>query len=183
MNRIADIPGWLDGPEGKVLEHYAKDEVVLEIGCFMGRSTVAMAPAAKRLICIDYFLIGLEERHYDDKRRIIPPEEKPDTRAVFEKNVAPWRDKIEVYEMNTLEAVKLDWEPIGLLFIDGGHDYETVRSDCGFAKWVRIGGHVIFHDINRKPVARVIKEMMTDNPEWKNIPQELPHAAVFERVQ
>ncbi|MGB6164958.1 MAG: class I SAM-dependent methyltransferase [Pseudonocardiaceae bacterium] len=36
---------------------------------------------------------------------------------------------------------------MGLLFIDGLHDYRSVRGDYDhFAPWVPLGGYVAFHD-------------------------------------
>jgi len=140
----------------------------MEIGSYYGRSTVAMAAVAKKMICIDSFLFGSDLPYpRDETGRLIPPAVKSDARETFEGNVAPWRDKLEVCEMDSLEAVKLDWEPVGLLFIDGGHDYETVKSDCGFLKWVIPGGHVAFHDASWGSVGKAIREAMTDNPDWE----------------
>lgn len=165
--RVGKVYGWLKPHEAEVLERLALGKVVMEIGCYMGRSTVAMVPGAYKVICIDSFLFGKEKHKRDENGRPIPPAVKPDTREVFERNTKRWMGKIELYEMNTLKAVKLEWEPIDLLFIDGGHDYETVLSDCGFLKWVIPGGYAIFHDTSWKGVKQVLKEVMTDNPDWE----------------
>ena len=171
--RIDKVFGWLSLEQAEVLERLARGQVVMEIGSYFGKSTVAMAPVAKKMICIDYFLTKAPKggRSPRDKvGRVIIPSKKPDTRDIFERNVKPWRHKIEVYEMNSLDAVKLDWEPVGFLFIDGGHDYVTILSDCGFLKWVIIGGHVAFHDsTNWKDVAKVVKQVVLSNPKWKEI--------------
>ena len=179
--RLQGVGGWLHMPEAVVLERLARDQVVLEIGSYFGKSTVAMAEAAEKIICIDYFLYkGIPKR--DNVGRSVPSAKKPDTRAIFERNVKPWRHKIEVHEMNTFEAVKLDWEPIGLLFIDGGHDTETVLNDCGFLKWVIVGGHAAFHDASWKMVAQALQQVMPDNPEWKKVLTVCHNMAVYQRV-
>lgn len=183
--RINKVGGWLSLEQAKVLERLARGQVVMEIGSYFGKSTVAMAPVARKIICIDYFLTKVPKGCFDSPRdktqRLIVPLEKPDTRDIFERNVKPWRHKIEVYEMNSLDAVKLDWESISLLFIDGGHDYATVLSDCGFLKWVIVGGHVAFHDINWGGVAKAVKQVMSSNPKWKKVCGAL-NMAVYQRV-
>jgi len=42
------------------------------------------------------------------------------------------------------------WDkPIDLLFIDGDHSQEQVEKDIkNFAKWVRKGGYILFHDFD-----------------------------------
>jgi len=180
--RIKNVAGWLTLQEAEVLEHLARDQIVMEIGSYRGRSTVAMAPVAKKVICIDHFMLPANYAKVDETGRLILPDEKPNTRELFEKNVKPWRDKLEVHEMNSLEAVKLDWESVGLLFIDGGHDYETVKSDCGFLKWVTPGGHVAFHDTQWKGIAAALKEVMTDNLEWEKV-ESYWNIAVYRRLK
>lgn len=184
VQRLQGISGWLSISEADLLERLAQDQVVLEIGSFLGRSTIAMVEAAKKVICVDFFahaFCGSYER--DATGRVIPPVEKPNTRDIFERNVKPWRHKIEVHEMNSLDAVKLDWEPVGLLFIDGGHDTATVLSDCGFLRWVIMGGFVAFHDSSWKSVSRAIKQVMVNNPEWKEQRSLCANMVVFQRVQ
>ena len=180
--RIKGIGGWLHFHEAVVLERLAQDQVVLEIGSYFGKSTVVMADVAKKVICIDYFLLkGLGVR--DTTGRLIPPDEKPDTREIFERNVKPWRHKLEVHEMNTFDAVKLDWEPVGLLFIDGGHDVATVLNDCGFLKWVIVGGHVAFHDTSWKPLGQAVGQVMSNDPEWERVLNLGCHnMAVYQRI-
>lgn len=183
--RINKVGGWLSLGQAKVLERLARGQVVMEIGSYFGKSTIAMAPAAKKLICIDYFLTKVLKGHFahlkDKTGRLIIPSKKPDTRNIFERNVEPWRHKIEIYEMNSLDAVKLTWEPVGLLFIDGGHDYATVLSDCGFLRWVVVGGHVAFHDVKHKDIARAIKQEVSNNLEWKKV-QGASNLAVYRRI-
>lgn len=183
--RIDKVFGWLSLEQAKVLERLARGQIVMEIGSYFGKSTVAMAPVAKKIICIDYFLIKIPKGCFDGSRdktqRLIVSLEKPDTRNIFERNIKPWRHKIEIYEMNSLDAVKLDWEPIGLLFLDGGHDYATILSDCGFLKWVIVGGHVAFHDINWKGVTKAVKQTVLNNPKWKKV-CGAPNMVIYRRV-
>jgi len=145
--RMQGVGGWLFVSQARELERLAQDQVVMEIGSYQGRSAVVMAEVAKKLICVEIAV-----------------------QPALERNIKPWRHKVELHEMDSMDAVKLDWEPLGFLFVDGAHDYETVRSDCGFLKWVVVGGYVVFHDTHWKGVKQAVDEIMTDNPEWEKQP-------------
>lgn len=58
------------------------------------------------------------------------------------------------------EVVGQGWQdPIGLLFIDGSHDYSSVRNDLyNFLPRVIAGGLVALHDTNREGVIRAIAD-------------------------
>jgi len=76
------------------------------------------------------------------------------------------------------------YRPIHLLFVDGGHEYETVRSDIeAFGKHVVVGGIMAFHDYMRSQeylaerqrrypdlpllgVRRAADELCTENQGW-----------------
>ena len=180
--RVGKVYGWLKPHEAEALERLALGQVVMEIGCYMGRSTVAMVPGAHKVISIDTFLFGKGKHQRGENGRPIPPAVKPDTREIFERNTKPWIGKIEVFEMNSLKAVKLEWEPVGLLFIDGGHDYATVLSDCGFLKWVIPGGYAAFHDTSWPGVKQALKEVMTDNPDWE-VAENYGNMRVYRRME
>lgn len=184
MERIKGIRGWCNPSQAAILERLAQDQVVMEIGCYEGLATVVMAPGAKKIICIDFFWMGDPPYPEDLPGRLVLGKEKPNTRAVFERNIAPWRDKIEIHEMYSQHAVKLEWEPIGLLYVDGGHDYATVLNDCGFLKWVIVGGYAAFHDAahHRYGVRRALAEFFPDNPEWELAPAT-HDLAVYRRVK
>jgi hypothetical protein len=170
---IDPIGGWLEIKEACALALLAEGQVVLEVGSYEGRSTVAMAPYAQKIICIDHFHSAVDGQGRDDA--------KPGTRQKFNENTAPWKDKIEVHEMDSKDAVKDAWPEIGLLFIDGGHDYDTVKSDLGFMRFVKIGGYAAFHDMMWLDVERVLREEVEPSPNWKCI-QRVGAVCVFQRV-
>jgi hypothetical protein len=103
--------------------------------------------------------------------------------------------KCEVSELaklitaNSLELVK-DWKrPADLIFIDGGHSYDEVVSDIGFADNSPIGGLLAFHDCsdqNGTPhsscegVERAINDWKTREKDWNEI-QHVDSIRVFER--
>ena len=57
--------------------------------------------------------------------------------------------------------------PISLLFVDGLHDYGSVRVDVDhFAPHVVHGGYVVFHDAGEEGPRRVIEEMLA-TAQWQ----------------
>ncbi len=135
------IPGYLAECEAVLLAQLAAGGVVMEIGSYQGLSTRVLATYARRVIAIDHFHPAEGARGYDPAG--------PGIRAVFEANLGPLLSKVEVYEMRSQEALLRMWEPLDLLFVDGGHDAATVAHDCGFCEWVKVGGHAAFHDYGR----------------------------------
>jgi predicted O-methyltransferase YrrM len=137
-----DIAGWLSPDQGHLLWDAARrlpeGATVLEIGSHQGRSTVVLATAVSgrgRVVAVDPFVEG---RLFGGRP----------TRDRFEENLA--RSGVrETVELVTEYSTRLRprWsEPIDLLYIDGKHDYWTVRDDLRWAEWVPEGGEVLVHD-------------------------------------
>jgi predicted O-methyltransferase YrrM len=137
------IPGWLTPAQARVLWDAASNaeprSLIVEIGSHQGRSTVVLAAAAlatgATVVAIDPFVDG-------------PMFGGPATRDKFEANVeaAGVRDVVRlIAERST--AVRPGWdEAIGVLYIDGKHDYWTVSDDLRWARSVMAGGQVLVHD-------------------------------------
>ena len=53
-------------------------------------------------------------------------------------------------------------QPIKLAFVDGGHDYRTVMSDCRFAYLVCHGGIIAFHDTSNSPAEADVNRAVTE---------------------
>jgi len=82
-------------------------------------------------------------------------------------------------DLSPLEAVLIEGNsnrvhdqvppPMHLLFVDGGHDRETVSGDIrGWVPKVAIGGIVIFHDVELPGISKAIEEWW-DGKEWEEI--------------
>jgi hypothetical protein len=48
------VDGWLTPDEGQALMNLAHGAVVLELGAYRGRSTIALASVAKRVVSVDW---------------------------------------------------------------------------------------------------------------------------------
>lgn len=139
--RADTIPGWLTRAQGHALWQAATDAegTVVEIGSHQGRSTVVLAAARRattataghRVVAIDPFVGG---RMFGGAA----------TREKFLANVEGAGVEL-IAEPST--ALRPDWrETIGLLYIDGKHDYWTVSDDLRWAEHVPAGGAVFVHD-------------------------------------
>ncbi len=154
LERMRPIKGWFSEVEARLLLNVAccsltelcNDHEVVEVGAYEGRSTVVLASAVRalrpggRLVSIDPHegVISLAGR---------PDHHGCSTYAAFCRNLndAGLRQFVDIRRECSTEV---SWtQPIGLLFIDGLHDYRSVRGDYDhFARWVLPGGYVAFHD-------------------------------------
>jgi MMP 1-O-methyltransferase len=156
----SSIDGFLTDREGWLLFQLAKrcrNGVIVEIGSWQGRSTVWLGlgtQASRRLkvYAIDPH-VGSEESRRGGRR--------VETFEKFKKNIdrAGLIDTIvPIVEM--AENARKDFNrPISLLFIDGAHDYESVKKDYElWAPLVVEGGHIVFHDTQWEGVKKVCDE-------------------------
>jgi hypothetical protein len=136
--RAATIPGWLTRAQALALWRAAgaADGTVVEIGSHQGRSTIVLAASAQgRVVAIDPFVDGPMFGGAATRDKFLANVDSADVGADVELIAEP------------STAVRPGWrEPIGLLYIDGKHDYWTVRDDLRWADHVRAGGAVLEHD-------------------------------------
>lgn len=121
-----DVPGWLSYEEGRALAKLAAGKRVLEIGSYMGRSTICMAQTARHVVAVDTW----------DGRGTPAPRE---TWREFKANLGRYGLGPKV------AACPADWDvsgfvhesddgarisgPFDLAFIDGAHDAASVAAD------------------------------------------------------
>jgi hypothetical protein len=137
------VPGWLTRAQGRALWDAARTvqdgSLILEIGSHQGRSTIVLANAARSVgasvVAVDPFLAGGVFGGVA-------------TRGRFEANIeaAGVADVVRlVAEKST--ALRPRWhDPIDMLFIDGKHDYWTVRDDLKWAAYLPAEAPVLIHD-------------------------------------
>ncbi len=161
----SEIKGFLAEDEGLKLYDMGieacKIGPCLEIGSFCGKSAVYLGSACKRsnstLFTIDHHC-GSEEQQpgqlyfdpeiFDSNKggiNSLPLLRETLHKAGLEDNVVPMVTRSGVAARN--------WAtPLGLVFIDGGHSYQTALSDyeC-WSPYLLPGGFLIFHDIYPDP--------------------------------
>jgi MMP 1-O-methyltransferase len=159
LEDVYKIPGMLTAHEVDCLFQLGQvnhcEGVIVEIGSWKGKSTVALARGAAA---------AHQEKIYAVDPHAVQPEEGylEDTRAEFLVNIKKSGVESQVVPMiMTSEEAAGGWnKPIRLLWIDGDHRYEPAQMD--FKLWepfVVEGGIIAMHDtIRKKGPKRVLWE-------------------------
>ena len=144
-----DVEGFLTNKDGSLLFNLSKkvkgSGVIVEIGSWKGKSTIWLAKGSKK---------GNGIKVYAVDHHMGSPEHKSSlgelwTFEEFKANI----DRADVVDIvipiveTSADASRDFDDPIELLFIDGAHDYHSVKSD--YDEWshkVVDGGIIAFHD-------------------------------------
>ncbi len=165
---IADrVKGFLDPAEGQRLYELAATAAslgpCLEIGSYCGKSALYLGQACKEkgavLFSVDHHR-GSEEQQpgeeYFDPALFDVRGFAMDTFGPFRRTLqmAGLEDTVVPIVSPSTLAARAWATPLSLVFIDGGHAYETVRSDyeC-WAGHIVPGGFLLIHDIFKDPAA------------------------------
>lgn len=159
------VKGFLAPDEGRRLYDIACEAAelgpCLEIGSYCGKSTLYLGAACRShgrsLFSIDHHG-GSEEQQpgeeYFDPELFDPSSYRVDSFRHFRQTLtlADLEDTVVALVARS-EVAARDWAtPLGLVFIDGGHAYETVRADYGqWHRHILPGGFLLFHDIFADP--------------------------------
>lgn len=174
MNRVpvdekllSRVKGFLDPEEGAHLYAIAcktaKQGPCLEIGSYCGKATLYLGAACRAnrtsLFSIDHHC-GSEEQQpgeeYFDPELFNPQTFQVDTFWFFRQTLASadLLDTVIPMVCSSQTAAQAWATPLSLVFIDGGHSYQSVLTD--YTVWsphVMSGGYLIFHDIFLDPRA------------------------------
>lgn len=170
-----DVPGRISVEVGGILRFFAKhvpaDQLIVEIGAYQGRSTCFLAQGS--LLGNQAKVISIDP--WDRGKHLGPNKDKsvsyldPDNKYKYLKHLHACGVKelvIPVQEFS--QKAHLPDNLIGLLWIDGAHDYNSIKADIRryFPRVVK-GGHVIFDDYQAhcKGVDRAVDEIMR-NSNW-----------------
>ncbi|MRR15663.1 MAG: class I SAM-dependent methyltransferase [Deltaproteobacteria bacterium] len=163
--RIMNIKGFLDDEEARRLYLLAREVSqsvpCLEIGSYCGKSAIFLGSGCKEngtvLFSVDHHT-GSEEQQpgqeYFDPDLLDQETGKIDTLRLFRKTIDDFELAGAVIPIiGRSEIVGKFWNtPLGLVFIDGSHAYESALND--YETWARHivpGGYLIFHDIFPDP--------------------------------
>lgn len=192
--KVDTVFGWLTEEEAEALFTLANkapwDSSIVELGAFMGRSTVALASGARMRSSADKYVIsvdvwiGTQDSSDTELHWNLIQQHGGDLYAIHKKNLndaglSRWVRRIR--GRTSVEGIEwaIEWDlDIGLLFIDACHDYEAVKAD--FDTWSKLvvpGGVVAFHDSFAPGPGRVISEVGTP---FKRLP-DVGSLAIFIR--
>jgi predicted O-methyltransferase YrrM len=159
--------GFMPADEGLALYEAAAEAArrgdLLEIGTYCGKSTVYLAAAAiaagpePMVVTVDHHR-GSEEQQpgweYHDAALVDPVVGLMDTLPSMRRTLhaAGVEDRV-IAIVGRSPAVARRWtEPVGLVFIDGGHTEEHAQADYeGWAPHVAPGGFLVVHDVFPDP--------------------------------
>jgi predicted O-methyltransferase YrrM len=118
--------------------------VIVEIGSARGKSTCSMALACRRNGKGKVYAIDPHIKNPWSEYNTGGDNENFLRLRLRSYGLEPWCEVIRDTSANTL----INWNrPIDLLFIDGDHSYEGVKSDFeGFRTWLTKDALVVFHD-------------------------------------
>jgi tetratricopeptide (TPR) repeat protein len=145
IRSLADVQGWLSDEDvdllsATVVRAAPLRGAILELGSFLGRSTIVIARTL-HLLGADVSFTAVDPHRAYDVGGI------PETYDAFLANLRSHgvEERVRVARCCSHE---LAWdEPIALLFVDALHDYENVRRDHElFDRFVVPDGFVAFHD-------------------------------------
>ena len=152
ISKATAIQGWMTEPELVWLAVQAnKHKVIVEIGCFLGRSTRAMADnSAATIYAVDDF--------YGPHEADISSDERDMLYKFFIENMQGLKNVIPV--VCDHRHITLDVKP-DMVFIDGDHSYNYAKQDIEFWKSrLSIGGLLCGHDINLHEVYQAVSETL-----------------------
>lgn len=142
-----EVPGWLTAEEGEALAKLASGQRVLELGCYMGRSTLCMGAVADSIVSVDWHGGDSMVGGINTLPRFLENIELADLR----RKVIPVIARIED------AAPFLVRKFFDLVFIDSDHHTEFVERDTRLAlRCVRPGGVIAWHDMNMTSVQRAL---------------------------
>lgn len=161
-----NIEGWFDSNDVKLYEEMvssAKDGAVfVEIGCFKGRSTVAMCELIQKynkqinFFAVDHFKGSWE--HQDD------PTLK-DLFKIFLQNTIDYNKSLNIIpQPSEMAAENFKDGSIDFVYIDASHDYESVKKDLNvwFPK-LKYDGVMGGHDYGWESVKQAVDEFANKN--------------------
>jgi predicted O-methyltransferase YrrM len=159
--------GFMPLDEGLALYAAAKEAAadlglpLLEVGTYCGRSTILLADAAREAgtvaVTVDHHR-GSEEQQpgweYHDASLVDPVTRRTDTLPVFRRTLyaAGLEDCVIAVVGRSPQVAKVWRQPLGMVFIDGGHTDAHASADYeGWAPLLVEGGLLAVHDVFPDP--------------------------------
>jgi len=164
FKKIDTIKGFMPLHEGKALMKWAKKfsklGPILEIGSYCGKSAIFLSHGAfineQLVYTIDHHK-GSEEHQineeYFDKSTYDFEKESVNTLPFLIKNINAFKAHNIVPIIGKSIQISKNWnEQLGMVFIDGGHSYDSANSD--YLNWnskIISKGSLVIHDIFENP--------------------------------
>lgn len=142
---------WYTDRQVELLERLARyarqlDGLFIEVGCWEGKSTVALANAIHphRLIAVDWWRGNVTE---DEDHETVQILRERDVYAVFEENIRTMtRGNVDVRRMDCFEFLAALDAPVALCHVDAAHDYGSVKRTLELVRPHMLPGGVLCGD-------------------------------------
>lgn len=132
---------------------------MIEIGCYAGESTKMFLESGKisKLYAIDPYF-----ENYDPLDPYAMAYKMSDVKQSFIENVVNKYSQVEFLNVTSEEAMnKFQEKSLDFIYIDANHQYEFVKKDLEFKKFIKDGGIIAGHDyISHAGVKRAVDEVL-----------------------
>ena len=136
--------GWFTWEECDLLAEWARDKLILELGVYLGRSTVAMARTAKHVVSVDHFQGSPLENWYKPEDSLIRCRENLLRYGVSRRVTLMVADFSDLHAFGLFGHREFD----GVL-VDGAHDLASVVRDSEIAMRATALRNIVWDDYNR----------------------------------
>lgn len=162
LNQINNLPGYLPPMHVAKLYEIARglpnNSTILEIGSYLGKSTVAIAygceGSKKKIHCVDTWEGGIDFSKWKNdiiaKSKMDPKVAHglTDFYGVWSENVKPYKDHITTHKGKSSDVLPTLDLQLNFSFIDGSHQYEDVLNDFNHVYRMTVkGGIIALHDV------------------------------------
>ena len=129
----------------------------VEIGRYQGGSTILMSSAGAQLLSVDAHVFkhesGVFGKRLDDYLGIVL-------------HLLGIRNKVDIVVADSQKYITVSlFETVDILFIDGDHTYEGVKTD--YENWIQTvkpGGYVLFHDSGKQRNIHAVRKFIQEIP-------------------
>jgi predicted O-methyltransferase YrrM len=155
LEKASEVAGWTTVKELDWLAWQAeRRETVVEIGCWMGRSTTALSRARGTVYAVDTWQGAAE--HVEIMKTLTPE----NLFKAFLLNTSELKNVVPVRKPSVEAAKELG--AVDMVFIDGAHDYDNVKADIeAWLPKVNPGGMICGHDYEySEGVKQAVQELL-----------------------
>ena len=179
-----------------------KPKFFLEIGVFHGVTARNVCELLSKIHNDDFKYIGLDlfEENYENKSEIIPntnfsnpfkqiyfkyiKRQDPYSLEAVEDLLKKFKDNFHLIKGNSNVILKkIDMSKIDYVFLDGGHDYDTVKNDLNSCSEVIDNHGTILCDDYNLSYAPGVKKAIDEFVEYKNYKCEILHNSRFAKIE
>ena len=179
-----------------------KPKFFLEVGVFHGVTARNVCELLSNIYKDDFKYIGLDlfEKNDENKSEIIPntnfsnplkqlyfkyiKRQDPYTIEAVEDLLRKFKNNVHLIKGNSNNVLKkIDMSKIDYVFLDGGHDYETVKNDLNNCSEVIENNGTILCDDYNLSYAPGVKKAIDEYVKDKNYRCEILHNSRFAKIE